>query len=174
MKCQTTLRSACTKGGHYSLEGTFFTGEGLYSLVYNVQGVNNVGGEHYSQGVIIHSHNTSCKATRQITDYKESKNICRELLSWSFWTPRSENSQNAKLLPTSERLWHNLIWHLKHKKFLLPVGKLGSTHHPFTKPMASHSGLFSSSAWISLPHTTFNCLASLVTITAIHDVTHMK
>ena len=55
--------------------------------------------------------------------------VCsRDHPSWSFRTPRSEDSLNLKPLSTSESLRRSYR-HLKLRDFTLPVGKLRNTYH---------------------------------------------
>ena len=62
-----------------------------------------------------------------------------------------------KYLSSSERVWNNLTWHLKHRNFALPVGKPRNTH-------LLHSLLYiASNAW-----------PSSVNDIAVCDVTSIK
>ena len=81
--------------------------------------------------------NVLCDVTQVMTLWNSAKETVRsrDHPSRGFRTPRNEDSQNLKPLPTSEALRRSYR-HLKLRNFTLPVGKLRSTYRAFMEVLA--------------------------------------
>ena len=76
--------------------------------------------------------NVLCDVTQVMTLWNSAKETAhsRDHPSRTFRTLRNEDSQNLRLLSTSEVLRRSYR-HLKLRNFTMPVGKLRSTYHAF-------------------------------------------